>query len=84
MTWEQQRAQILATINSKKGKMGGILTKAATEKRTTNDDEEAEVKAVEDDIARLETNLVRIEGFIADVKLEVKCALIITDGFMGC
>lgn len=74
MTWEQQRAQILATITSKKGKMGGILTKAATEKRTTNDDEEAEVKAVEDDIARLETNLVRIEGFIADVKLAAENA----------
>ena len=67
MTWEQQRAQILATIKSKKGKIGGILTKAATEKRTTNDDEEAEVKAVEDDIARLEANLARVEGFIADV-----------------
>lgn len=69
MTWEQQRAQILATIKSKKGKIGGILTKAATEKRTTNDDEEAEVKAVEDDIDRLEANLARVEGFIADVKL---------------
>ncbi|PLT21547.1 phage major capsid protein [Psychrobacter sp. MES7-P7E] len=67
MTWEQQRAQILATIKSKKGKIGGIITKAATEKRTTSDDEEAEVKAVEDDIARLETNLARVEGFIADV-----------------
>lgn len=67
MTWEQQRAQILATIKSKKGKIGGILTKAANEKRTTDDAEEAEVKAVEDDIARLETNLARVEGFIADV-----------------
>jgi len=67
MTWEQQRAQILATIKSKKGKIGGIITKAATEKRTANDDEEIEVKAVEDDIARLETNLKRVEGFIADV-----------------
>jgi len=67
MNWEQQRAQILATIKSKKGKVGGIITKASTEKRTTNDDEEVEIKAVEDDIARLETNLKRVEGFIADV-----------------
>lgn len=74
MTWEQQRAQILATIKSKKGKIGGILTKAATEKRTTNDDEEAEVKAVEDDIARLEANLARVEGFIADVMLAAENA----------
>lgn len=74
MTWEQQRAQILATIKSKKGKIGDILTKAATEKRTTNDDEEAEVKAVEDDIARLEANLARVEGFIADVKLAAENA----------
>lgn len=74
MTWEQQRAQILATIKSKKGKIGGILTKAATEKRTTNDDEEAEVKAVEDDIARLEANLARVEGFIADVLIAAENA----------
>lgn len=74
MTWEQQRAQILATIKSKKGKIGGILTKAATEKRTTNDEEEAEVKAVEDDIARLEANLARVEGFIADVMLAAENA----------
>lgn len=74
MTWEQQRAQILATIKSKKGKIGGILTKAATEKRTTNDDEEAEVKAVEDDIVRLEANLARVEGFIADVLIAAENA----------
>lgn len=67
MTWEQQRAQILATIKSKKGKIGGIITKAANEKRTTSDEEEVEIKAVEDDVARLETNLARVEGFIADV-----------------
>lgn len=67
MPWEQQRAQILATIKSKKGKIQGILTKAATEKRTTDDAEEAEIKAVEDDIARLDANLARVEGFISDV-----------------
>ena len=68
MNWEQQRTQILATIKSKKGKIAGVLTKAANENRTTSDAEEAEVKAVEDDIARLETNLKRVEGFIADIK----------------
>lgn len=74
MNWEQQRAQILATIKSKKGKIGSIITKAANEKRTTNDDEEDEIKAVEDDIARLETNLARVESFIADVKLAAENA----------
>ena len=69
MTWEQQRAQILATIKSKKGVMAGIMTKAANEKRSPDDAEEIEIKAVEDDIARLETNLTRVESFIADVKL---------------
>ena len=67
MTWEQQLAQILATIKSKKDKIGGIITKASKEKRSPNDDEENEIKSAEDDIARLETNLARIKGFIADV-----------------
>ncbi len=67
MTWEQQRAQILATIKSKKGKIGGIMTKAANEKRSPSDDEEVQIKAVEDEIARLDVNLARINDFIADV-----------------
>lgn len=67
MNWAEQRAQILATIKSKKGVMQAIMTKAATEKRSTSDDEENQVKAVEDDLARLEANLKRVDGFIADM-----------------
>lgn len=67
MNWAEQRAQILATIKSKKGKIHGIMTKAATEKRSTSDDEENQIKAVEDDLVRLEANLARVDGFIADM-----------------
>ena len=74
MNWAEQRAQILATIKSKKGVIQGIQTKASTEKRTTTDDEETQVKAVEDDLARLQVNLTRIEGFIADVKVAAEKA----------
>ncbi len=77
MTWEQQRAQILATIKSKKGKIGGIITKASNEKRSTDDDEDAEIKAVEDDIARLDANLARINGFIADVAVAADTATLV-------
>ncbi|WP_250162200.1 hypothetical protein [Psychrobacter sp. WY6] len=65
--WEKQRAQLLATIKSKKGQLKSLMSKSAEEGRTTDDDEEAKVKAVEDDIARLEANLARVESFIADV-----------------
>ena len=65
--WEKQRAQLLATIKSKKGQLKSLMSKSAEEGRTTDDDEEAKVKAVEDDLARLEANLARVEGFIADV-----------------
>ena len=67
MNWAEQRAQILATIKSKKGVMQAIMTKAATEKRSTSDDEENQVKAVEGDLVRLEANLKRVDGFIADM-----------------
>ena len=36
MTWEQRRAQILATIKSKKGLKTGILKKSLDEDRSTN------------------------------------------------
>lgn len=66
MNWEQQRAQILATIKSKKGKIHGVMTKAAGENRTINDAEEADVAATEAELEKLEKNLARVEGFIAD------------------
>lgn len=71
MNWEQQRAQILATIKSKKGKIAGIITKAADDGRTTDDAEEDEVAVLEAEIARLNTNLARVEGFIDDAKAAI-------------
>ncbi|MBK3393735.1 phage major capsid protein [Psychrobacter sp. M9-54-1] len=66
--WEKQRAQLLATIKSKKGKVQNIMKKAADDDRTADDGEEDEIAVLEAEIARLETNLVRVEGFIDDAK----------------
>ena len=45
--WEKQRAQLLATIKSKKGKVQGIMTKAADDGRTADDGEEDEIAVLE-------------------------------------
>lgn len=66
--WEKQRAQILATIKSKKGKVQGIMKKAAEEGVTPDDGEEDEIAVLEAEIERLKTHLVRVEGFIDDAK----------------
>lgn len=65
--WQKQRAQLLATIKSKKGQLQTLMSKSAEEGRTTDDDEEAQVKAVEDELAKLNANLSRVEGIIADI-----------------
>lgn len=65
--WEKQRKQLLATIQSKKGQLKTLMSKSAEEGRTTDDTEENEIKAVEDDIAKLTANLARVEGIIADI-----------------
>lgn len=69
--WEKQRAQILATIKSKKGKVQGIMKKAAEEGVTPDDSEEDEIAVLEAEIERLKTNLVRVEGFIDDAKTAI-------------
>jgi len=69
--WEKQRAQILATIKSKKGKVQGIMTKAADDGRSTDDGEEDEIAVLEAEIARLNANLTRVEGFIDDAKTAI-------------
>lgn len=74
MNWEQQRAQILATIKSKKGQIKTIMTKAATDNRSTSTMEESDIEALESDIAKLEKNLKRIEGIIADTEEAKKSA----------
>ena len=66
--WEKQRAQLLATIKSKKGTVQNIMKKAADDDRTADDGEEDEIAVLEAEIARLETNLARVEGFIDDAK----------------
>lgn len=66
--WEKQRAQILATIKSKKGKMQGIMKKAADDDRIADDGEEDEIATLEAEIVRLNANLTRVEGFIDDAK----------------
>lgn len=66
MTWEQRRAQILATIKSKKGLKTGVLKKSLDENRSTSDDEEAEIQAYDDDIAKLQKNLDRVNDIIKD------------------
>lgn len=69
--WEKQRAQILATIKSKKGKVQGIMKKAAGDARTPDDGEEDEIAVLEAEIERLKTNLARVEGFIDDAKTAI-------------
>jgi|26BtaG_2_1085354.scaffolds.fasta_scaffold00529_2 HK97 family phage major capsid protein len=66
MTWEQRRAQILATIKSKKGLKTGIMKKSLDENRTTNDDEEVQIQDIDDDIAKLTKELGRVNDIIKD------------------
>lgn len=66
--WEKQRAQISATIKSKKSKIQSIMTKAVDDGRTPDDGEENEITVLEEEIERLKTNLARVEGFIDDAK----------------
>lgn len=68
MTWDQRRAQILATIKSKKGLKTGVLKKSLDENRSTSDDEEIEIQAIDDDIAKLQKNLERVNEIIKDAK----------------
>lgn len=72
MNWAQQRAQLLATIKSKKGSIKSIMEKSAG--RTTNDSEEADIAAIEADLAKLQKNLDRVESIIADTEEATKTA----------
>ncbi|MGA6100919.1 phage major capsid protein [Psychrobacter pocilloporae] len=74
MTWEQRRAQILATIESKKGLKVSIMTKSRDENRTTNDDEESQIQEVDDDIAKLTKELGRVDEIIKDIAAAKKDA----------
>lgn len=54
MNYEQQLAIVKATIVDKQAKIGEIMTKSVVSGHTPSDDDEVQIKALEDDITRLE------------------------------
>lgn len=64
MNLKQQLAAVMATLAEKRKAMQTIMTKSATEKRTPNDSEEAEIQAIEAEIVKLEVNENRLRGLI--------------------
>ncbi|MGB2047906.1 MAG: phage major capsid protein, partial [Psychrobacter celer] len=59
--------QILATIKSKKGLKVNVMTKSRDENRTVNEDEEAQIQEIDDDIAKLTKELGRVDEIIKDI-----------------
>ena len=72
MNWAQQRAQLLATIKSKKGSRVAVVEKSAG--RTSSDAEEAEIEVLDIEIGKLEKNLKRVTDIIADIEAAEKTA----------
>lgn len=64
MNLMQQLNAVIATLGEKRKAMQTIMTKSATEKRTPNDTEEAEIQTIEADIEKLEKNANRLRGLI--------------------
>ena len=64
MDLKQQLAAVMATLAEKRKAMQTIMTKAATERRTVNDDEEANIQEIEGEIVKLEINENRLRGLI--------------------
>ena len=64
MNFQEQLAKVKATIAIKQKQIGDTMTKAAKDNRTVNDDEEAQIKACEDDIEKLEKNAQRLNTLI--------------------
>lgn len=54
MNYKAQLAQIIATIKAKHAQIGEMMTKSVTSGHTPSDDDEVQIKALEDDITRLE------------------------------
>ncbi|MFB6347844.1 phage major capsid protein [Moraxella sp. ZJ142] len=77
MNYQEQLAKINATIAQKHNDMGNLMTKAASENRTPNDDEEVQIKALEDDIAKLEKNANRLVNLIKAGEMAEKSATVI-------
>lgn len=68
MNYKAQLAQILATIQAKQKQIGDIMTKSVAGGHTPSDDDEVQIKALEDDIARLEKNAERLQKLIKSVE----------------
>ncbi|WP_151838100.1 MULTISPECIES: phage major capsid protein [unclassified Acinetobacter] len=63
MTLKEMIAKAKATINDRKKKMAGLMTKAAAETGATPEgDVEKEIQELETEIKNLELNLARLEG----------------------
>ncbi|WP_151765928.1 phage major capsid protein [Acinetobacter colistiniresistens] len=63
MTLKEMIAKAKATINERKKKMAGLMTKAAAETGATPEgDVEKEIQELETEIKNLELNLARLEG----------------------
>jgi HK97 family phage major capsid protein len=65
MRLKEQLAAVKATLAAKRKEIEQHITKAATEKRTPNDDEESKISAIEVDIEKLEKNAKRLTSLIA-------------------
>ncbi len=68
MNYKAQLAQILATIQAKQKQIGDIMTKSVASGHTPSDDDETQIKALEDDIERLEKNAERLNKLIKSVE----------------
>lgn len=68
MNYQAQLAQINATIAAKQKQIGEMMTKSVTSGHTPSDDDEVQIKALEDDITRLEKNAQRLQKLIKSVE----------------
>lgn len=68
MTYEQQLAQINATIAAKRKEIGEIMTKSVSNGHTPNDEDEAKIATLEGEIERLEKNAERLQKLIKAVE----------------
>lgn len=68
MNYKAQLAQINATIQAKQKQIGEIMTKSVANGHTPSDDDEAQIRALEGDIERLEKNAERLTKLIKSVE----------------
>lgn len=68
MNYQAQLAQINATIKAKQTQIGEMMTKSVASGHTPSDDDENQINALENDIARLEKNAERLTKLIKSVQ----------------